>query len=111
LVSECERILRLWMSKGVRIFRVDNPHTKAVEFWEVLSPRISPTDPDVVFLAEAFTLPAMMRTLGTVGFQQSYTYFTWRNPKWEIEEYFREVPHETRHVLRPSSRDKTPQYP
>ncbi len=108
LVDECERILRLWMSKGVRIFRVDNPHTKPVPFWEVLFARIYATDPDVLFLAEAFTRPAMMRTLGTVGFQQSYTYFTWRTTKWEIEEYFTELSTFAANYMRPNCFVNTP---
>ncbi len=108
LVSECERILRLWMGKGVRIFRVDNPHTKPVEFWEDLFARIYATDPDVVFLAEAFTLPAMMRTLGTVGFQQSYTYFTWRNTKFELETYFTELSTYAADYMRPNCFVNTP---
>ncbi len=108
IYAEVLRIVRLWMSHGVRVFRVDNPHTKPLPFWEWLLAEVRKTDPDVLFLAEAFTKPAMMRALGTVGFQQSYTYFTWRNAKWEIEEYFREVAHETSHVLRPSFWVNTP---
>ncbi len=108
LVDECERILRLWMGKGVRIFRVDNPHTKTVEFWEVLFARIYATDPDVLFLAEAFTRPAMMRTLGTVGFHQSYTYFTWRNTKWELETYFTELSTFAADYMRPNCFVNTP---
>ncbi len=108
IVDECERILRLWMSKGVRIFRVDNPHTKPVHFWEVLFARIYATDPDVIFLAEAFTKPAMMRTLGTVGFQQSYTYFTWRNTKWELETYFTELSTYAANYMRPNCFVNTP---
>jgi starch synthase (maltosyl-transferring) len=108
IVDECERILRLWMAKGVRIFRVDNPHTKNVEFWEVLFARIYATDPDVIFLAEAFTRPAMMRTLGTVGFQQSYTYFTWRNTKWELETYFTELSTSAAASMRPNCFVNTP---
>ncbi|MGB7983259.1 MAG: maltotransferase domain-containing protein [Candidatus Nanopelagicales bacterium] len=108
LVAECERILRLWMGKGVRIFRVDNPHTKPVEFWEVLFARIYATDPDVVFLAEAFTLPAMMRILGTVGFQQSYTYFTWRDTKFELETYFTELSTFAADYMRPNCFVNTP---
>jgi starch synthase (maltosyl-transferring) len=108
IVEECERILRLWMGKGVRIFRVDNPHTKNVEFWEVLFTRIRATDPDVIFLAEAFTRPAMMRTLGTVGFQQSYTYFTWRNTKWELETYFTELSTVAADYMRPNCFVNTP---
>ena len=94
----CCAIVRHWMSHGVRIFRVDNPHTKPVEFWEWLLGEVRTTDPDVLFLAEAFTRPAMMRALGKVGFHQSYTYFTWRNAKWELEEYLTELAHETSHV-------------
>jgi starch synthase (maltosyl-transferring) len=108
IYAEVLRIVHKWMSFGVRIFRVDNPHTKPVEFWEWLLGEVRKTDPDVLFLAEAFTKPAMMRALGTVGFQQSYCYFTWRNAKWEIEEYFQEVAHETSHVLRPSFWVNTP---
>jgi starch synthase (maltosyl-transferring) len=108
IYNEVLRIVRKWMSFGVRIFRVDNPHTKPVEFWEWLLGEVRRTDPDVLFLSEAFTKPAMMRALGTVGFHQSYCYFTWRNAKWEIEEYFQEVAHETSHVLRPSFWVNTP---
>jgi starch synthase (maltosyl-transferring) len=108
LYDECLRIVRLWMSHGVRIFRVDNPHTKPVDFWEWLLGEIRQTDPDVIFLAEAFTKPAMMHGLGTVGFQQSYTYFTWRTAKWELEEYFREVAHESSPVMRPNFFVNTP---
>ena len=108
IYAEVLRIVHKWMSFGVRIFRVDNPHTKPVEFWEWLLGEVRKTDPDVLFLSEAFTKPAMMRALGTVGFHQSYCYFTWRNAKWEIEEYFQEVAHETSHVLRPSFWVNTP---
>jgi starch synthase (maltosyl-transferring) len=108
LYAECLRIVRLWMSHGVRIFRVDNPHTKPVDFWEWLLGEVRRTDPDVIFLAEAFTKPAMMRGLGTVGFQQSYTYFTWRTAKWELEEYLAEVSHETSPVMRPNFFVNTP---
>ena len=108
IYAEVLRIVHKWMSLGVRVFRVDNPHTKPLQFWEWLLGEVRKTDPDVLFLAEAFTKPAMMRALGTVGFQQSYCYFTWRNTKWEIEEYFQEVAHETSHVLRPSFWVNTP---
>ena len=106
--KEVLRIVRLWMSHGVRIFRVDNPHTKPVAFWEWLLKEIRRTDPDVLFLAEAFTRPAMMQALGAIGFQQSYTYFTWRNAKWEIEEYLRELSSETDHLMRPNFFVNTP---
>jgi starch synthase (maltosyl-transferring) len=108
IYQEVLRIVRLWMSHGVRIFRVDNPHTKPVEFWDWLLGEVQKTDPDVIFLSEAFTKPAMMRTLATVGFHQSYTYFTWRTAKWELEEYLTELSHETSHVLRPNLFVNTP---
>ena len=104
IYAEVLRIVRLWMSHGVRIFRVDNPHTKPVEFWERLLGEIRRTDPDVLFLAEAFTRPAMMHALGSVGFQQSYTYFTWRTGKTEIEDYLREV------STAPSATDMRPNF-
>lgn len=102
ILAEVSRIVRLWMSHGVRIFRVDNPHTKPVMFWERLLGEIRETDPDVIFLSEAFTRPAMMHTLGAVGFHQSYTYFTWRVAKGEIEDYLREVSRESDHLMRPN---------
>ncbi|OCG73631.1 alpha-1,4-glucan--maltose-1-phosphate maltosyltransferase [Microbacterium sediminis] len=108
VLAEVERVVRLWMSHGVRIFRVDNPHTKPVAFWERLLGSIRETDPDVIFLSEAFTRPAMMRTLGAIGFHQSYTYFTWRVEKGEIEDYLREVTSETDHLMRPSFWVNTP---
>ncbi|RKT06981.1 alpha-1,4-glucan:maltose-1-phosphate maltosyltransferase [Streptomyces sp. 3211.6] len=91
IVEETCRILRHWMDHGVRIFRVDNPHTKPVVFWQKVIADINKNDPDVIFLAEAFTRPAMMRALASVGFQQSYTYFTWRNTKAELTEYLTEL--------------------
>jgi starch synthase (maltosyl-transferring) len=96
------------MSHGVRIFRVDNPHTKPLAFWEWLLEEVRRTDPDVIFLSEAFTRPAMMHGLGAVGFHQSYTYFTWRNAKWELEEYLRELSHESDHLMRPNLFVNTP---
>ena len=106
--QEVLRVVRLWMSHGVRVFRVDNPHTKPVAFWEWLLKEIRRTDPDVLFLSEAFTRPAMMHALGAVGFHQSYTYFTWRTAKWEIEEYLREVSQESDHLMRPNFFVNTP---
>ncbi|MGN6781317.1 MAG: alpha-1,4-glucan--maltose-1-phosphate maltosyltransferase, partial [Marmoricola sp.] len=106
--TEVERVVRHWMGHGVRIFRVDNPHTKPVGFWEWLLGRIRATDPDVLFLSEAFTRPPMMRALGTVGFHQSYTYFTWRTTRHELETYLDEVSHESPAVLRPSFWVNTP---
>jgi starch synthase (maltosyl-transferring) len=80
-------VVRCWVDRGVRVFRVDNPHTKPVPFWEWLIPEIRRADPEVIFLAEAFTRPAMMKTLGKIGFNQSYTYFTWKNTKPELLEF------------------------
>ncbi|MEU5807242.1 alpha-1,4-glucan--maltose-1-phosphate maltosyltransferase [Streptomyces sp. NPDC047718] len=91
IVAETVRVLRHWMDHGVRIFRVDNPHTKPVVFWQKVIADINRTDPDVIFLAEAFTRPAMMHALAAIGFQQSYTYFTWRNTKAELTEYVTEL--------------------
>jgi starch synthase (maltosyl-transferring) len=108
IYKEMMRVLRYWMSHGVRIFRVDNPHTKPVEFWEWLIGDVRRTDPDVIFLAEAFTRPAMMRMLGRIGFQQSYTYFTWRTGKGELEEYLRELAGETAAIMRPNFFVNTP---
>jgi starch synthase (maltosyl-transferring) len=84
-------VVRFWVDKGVRVFRVDNPHTKPVPFWEWLIAEIRRDDPEVVFLAEAFTRPAMMKTLGKIGFNQSYTYFTWKNTKWELLEFMEDI--------------------
>ncbi len=108
IYAESLRIVKLWMSHGVRIFRVDNPHTKPVNFWAWLIGEVRRTDPDVLFLAEAFTKPAMMHALGKAGFQQSYTYFTWRNEKWEITEYMTELTTETDSFFRPSFWVNTP---
>jgi starch synthase (maltosyl-transferring) len=108
ICREMLRVVKLWMSHGVRIFRVDNPHTKPVAFWEWLLREVRRTDPDVLFLAEAFTRPAMMRGLGAIGFHQSYTYFTWRTAKWEIEDYLRELAHETAPMMRPNFFVNTP---
>jgi len=108
IVRETLRVLRLWMAHGVRIFRVDNPHTKPVVFWEKVITDINRTDPDVIFLAEAFTRPAMMHTLGKIGFQQSYTYFTWRNHKAELTEYAQELSGEAAAWMRPNLFVNTP---
>ncbi|WP_426568590.1 alpha-1,4-glucan--maltose-1-phosphate maltosyltransferase [Streptomyces canus] len=108
LVAETVRVLRHWMSYGVRIFRVDNPHTKPVIFWERVIADVNRTDPDVIFLAEAFTRPAMMHTLAQIGFQQSYTYFTWRNSKQELTEYLTELSGEAASYMRPNFFANTP---
>jgi starch synthase (maltosyl-transferring) len=85
------RIVEFWIRHGVRTFRVDNPHTKPVKFWEWLIRSVRDAHPDVVFLAEAFTRPKMMRVLAKAGFTQSYTYFTWRNDKQELIDYLTEI--------------------
>ena len=84
-------VTRFWIERGVRIFRVDNPHTKALGFWEWLIDQIHADFPDVIFLSEAFTRPPLMRYLAKLGFTQSYSYFTWRNSKSELTEYFTEL--------------------
>jgi starch synthase (maltosyl-transferring) len=84
-------LVLFWISHGVNVFRVDNPHTKPIPFWQWLIDEVRRRHPEVIFLAEAFTRPRVMQRLAKVGFTQSYTYFTWRNAKWEIEEYLREL--------------------
>jgi starch synthase (maltosyl-transferring) len=108
LYAEVLRIVRLWMSHGVRIFRVDNPHTKPLAFWEQLLAEVDSTDPDVIFLAEAFTRPAMMHTLAKIGFHQSYTYFTWRNTAPELIGYLRELSGPAAAYMRPNFFVNTP---
>ncbi len=108
IYAEVLRVVRLWMGHGVRIFRVDNPHTKPLAFWERLLAEVRSTDPDVLFLSEAFTRPAMMHGLGAIGYHQSYTYFTWRTEKTEIEDYLLEVSSESDHLLRPNFFVNTP---
>ena len=88
---EMKRIVEFWIGHGVTTFRVDNPHTKPVRFWEWLIREVQRARPDVVFLAEAFTRPKMMKVLAKAGFTQSYTYFTWRNEKTELQEYLTEI--------------------
>ena len=106
--DEVLRIIRFWVSKGVKIFRVDNPHTKPVHFWQDLLALVNAESSDVVFLAEAFTRPAMMHALGKAGFHQSYTYFTWRTSKWELTEYAKEVSQTTSAFFRPNFWVNTP---
>lgn len=91
LWAELRDIFLFWCGKGVRIFRVDNPHTKPVAFWEWVIAEVQSKFDDAIFLSEAFTRPKMMRALAKVGFTQSYTYFTWRNTKHELTEYFTEL--------------------
>ena len=91
LYAECLRVTLLWVERGVKIFRVDNPHTKPLDFWQWLIETVKADHPDVLFLAEAFTRPAMMHELARIGFSQSYTYFTWRNAAWELRQYGEEL--------------------
>mgnify|MGYP000075595328 CR=1 FL=1 len=89
--AEVERIMDLWVKAGVTIFRVDNPHTKPVRFWQDVIAAVTKKHPEVLFLAEAFTRPGMMRALSYAGFTQSHCYFPWRNTKEELEEYLEET--------------------
>jgi len=91
LWPELESVVLHWVNQGVKIFRVDNPHTKPLQFWAWLIRRVQDAHPEVVFLAEAFTRPKVMKALAKIGFTQSYTYFTWRNFKQELEEYLEEI--------------------
>jgi starch synthase (maltosyl-transferring) len=101
-------IVALWVERGVRIFRVDNPHTKPLPFWECLITDIRATHPDVIFLAEAFTRRAKLMALAKLGFSQSYTYFTWKNSRWELTEYVSELAYETADFCRPNFFANTP---
>jgi starch synthase (maltosyl-transferring) len=109
LIEELRDTVMFWIGHGVKIFRVDNPHTKPVRFWEWLISAVQARNPEVIFLSEAFTRPKMMKMLAKAGFSQSYTYFTWRNSKSEIIEYLTELAHgETREYFRPNFFTNTP---
>jgi starch synthase (maltosyl-transferring) len=108
ILEESLKTLRFWISKGVSIFRVDNPHTKPVHFWADVMRTIRTESPDVIFLAEAFTTAPMMHALGKAGFHQSYTYFTWRTSKAELIEYSNEVAHQSSAFFRPNFWVNTP---
>jgi starch synthase (maltosyl-transferring) len=108
LYTEIERILRFWIGHGVRIFRVDNPHTKPLWLWERLIAAINADEPDVLFLAEAFTRPPMMQALAQIGFQQSYTYFTWRNDAASLRSYCEELSGPDADYMRPNFFVNTP---
>ena len=108
LFAEILRVVTFWINKGISIFRVDNPHTKPVHFWQELIAKVNEKYPDVVFLSEAFTSPPMMHALGKAGFQQSYTYFTWRVTKQELTDYGREVAQHTSAFFRPNFWVNTP---
>ncbi len=108
IYAAVNHLVRHWMEHGVRIFRVDNPHTKPLPFWQRLLADIASTDPDVLFLAEAFTRPAMMHALARIGFHQSYTYFTWRNTAEELTEYLQELSGPAAAYMRPNFFVNTP---
>ena len=109
LWAEIKSIVLFWAERGVRIFRVDNPHTKPVAFWEYLITGVRDKYPDTIFLSEAFTRPKMMKALAKAGFNQSYTYFTWRNSKRELIEYFTELTQtEMSEYFRPNLWPNTP---
>jgi len=109
LWAELRSIFTFWIEQGVRIFRVDNPHTKPFAFWEWLIDDIKRVRPEVIFLAEAFTRPSIMHRLAKLGFSQSYTYFTWRNTRQELTDYLLELTqHESREYFRPSLWPNTP---
>ena len=91
LYEEVLRVVRYWISHGIKVFRVDNPHTKPPNFWAWLIGEVKNEDPDVLFLAEAFTRPARLYGLAKLGFTQSYTYFTWRTSKWELTEFGEQI--------------------
>ena len=102
-------VIEFWVAQGVRIFRVDNPHTKAFGFWEWAIARVRAATPEVIFLSEAFTRPTVMHRLAKLGFSQSYTYYTWRNTKHELTEYFTELCHGPgRDYFRPNVWPNTP---
>ena len=109
LWAELKSVVLFWAGHGVRIFRVDNPHTKPVAFWEYLIGGVREKYPDTIFLSEAFTKPKMMKALAKAGFNQSYTYFTWRNSKRELIEYFTELTQtEMSEYFRPNLWTNTP---
>ena len=109
LWAEIKSIVLFWAERGVRIFRVDNPHTKPVAFWEYLITGVREKYPDTIFLSEAFTRPKMMKALAKAGFNQSYSYFTWRNSKRELIEYFTELTQtEMSEYFRPNLWPNTP---
>jgi starch synthase (maltosyl-transferring) len=109
LWTELLRVIEFWTGQGIRLFRVDNPHTKAFPFWEWVIGIVRERHPDVLFLAEAFTRPKVMQRLAKLGFSQSYTYFAWRNTKEELTAYFRELTRtDVREYLRPNLWPNTP---
>jgi starch synthase (maltosyl-transferring) len=108
LWSALAGVIRFWLDAGVTVFRVDNPHTKPFSFWEWLITDVHRTNPETIFLSEAFTRPRVMEQLAKLGFSQSYTYFTWRQTKWELQEYFTDLSTRTVDYLRPNAWPNTP---
>jgi starch synthase (maltosyl-transferring) len=109
LWEELKSVVLFWIDQGVRIFRVDNPHTKSFNFWEWMIGEVKKDYPDIIFLSESFTRPKVMYRLAKLGFTHSYTYFTWRNTQWELTEYFKELTQtEVREFFRPNLWPNTP---
>ena len=109
LWNELKSIIEFWIEQGVLIFRVDNPHTKPFAFWEWVIYEVREKHPEIIFLSEAFTRPKIMYQLAKLGFSQSYTYFAWRNTKWELTEYFQELTQtDVRDYFRPNAWPNTP---
>ncbi|WP_345950693.1 alpha-1,4-glucan--maltose-1-phosphate maltosyltransferase [Mucilaginibacter sp. PAMB04274] len=109
LWQELKSVIDYWVDAGIRVFRIDNPHTKAFGFWQWMIGEVRTKNPEVIFLAEAFTRPRIMERLGKAGFNQSYSYFTWRNTKQELEEYLTELTKtEMRYFYRPNFWPNTP---
>jgi starch synthase (maltosyl-transferring) len=109
LCDELKRVVFYWIEQGIRIFRVDNPHSKPFDFWEWLIKEVRRKHPDVIFLSEAFTRPKVMQRLAKLGFTQSYTYFAWKNTKWELTQYFTELTETpVREYMRPNVWPNTP---
>ncbi|MEI9941579.1 MAG: alpha-1,4-glucan--maltose-1-phosphate maltosyltransferase [Pseudomonadota bacterium] len=109
LWSACRDAVLFWIARGVKIFRVDNPHTKPLSFWEWLIRDVQAVHPETIFLSESFTRPKRMKSLGKLGFTQSYTYFTWKNTAWELKDYLNELTHsEMADYYRPNFFANTP---
>lgn len=109
LWKELKSVIDYWIAAGINVFRIDNPHTKSLRFWEWMIREVRKQHPETIFLAEAFTRPRVMERLAKAGFNQSYTYFTWRNEKWEIEQYMNELTKTgMRYYFRPNFWPNTP---
>jgi starch synthase (maltosyl-transferring) len=109
LWQACRDAVLFWIARGVKIFRVDNPHTKPLSFWEWLIRDVQAVHPETIFLSESFTRPKRMKSLGKLGFTQSYTYFTWKNSAWELKDYLTELAHtEMAEYYRPNFFANTP---